>query len=103
MPQFQGPIFWKLWILAKLPNQTWGKKNATLINALIRSIFCNKNISCQGTFKDPHVGTVLGPVCGPIKGKHRFYNREQNLHLKIPFFARRNLPILVQTIPKYAE
>ena len=49
MPQFQGLIFfWKFGIWAKFPDQTWKNKNATLINALIASIFWNKNISCHG-------------------------------------------------------
>ena len=51
MPQFQGPIFWKLGIWAKFPEQTLKNKNATLIHALIGSIFCNKNILCDDSFK----------------------------------------------------
>ena len=51
-PQFQGPFFfWKIEIWAKFPDQTWKNKNTTLINALIVSIFWNKNILCHDTFK----------------------------------------------------
>ena len=49
--QFQAPIFWKLWIWAKFWDQTWKNKTATLINALIGSIFWNKDISCHHTIK----------------------------------------------------
>ena len=36
---------------ANFPTKLEKKKNATLINALIGSIFWNKNISCHDTFK----------------------------------------------------
>ena len=51
MPQFQGPIFLETWNSSQisLPNLK-KNKNATLINALIGSIFWNKNISCHDTF-----------------------------------------------------
>ena len=49
--QFQGPIFWKLGIGAKFPNQTGKNMDASLINTLIWSIFWNKNISCHNTLK----------------------------------------------------
>ena len=44
MPQFQGPIFWKLGIWAKIITQTWKNWNTTFINKLIWTIFRNKNI-----------------------------------------------------------
>ena len=50
MPQFQGPIFFKLRIRAKISDQTLKKQKCYLINALIGSIFWNKNISCHDTF-----------------------------------------------------
>ena len=39
------------WDLGQISGTNLKKKNATLINALIGSIFWNKNISCNGTFK----------------------------------------------------
>ena len=55
MPQFQGHIFRKNWDLSNISCPNLNKKNATLINALIGSIFRNKNISCLGTFKSAEI------------------------------------------------
>ena len=64
--QFQGPRFWKHGIWAKFRDQTWKNKNATLKNALIGSIFWNKNISRHGTFRGEYeqsAGFNLSRVC----------------------------------------
>ena len=50
MPQFQRPIFLETWDMSQITQPNLKKKNATLINAIIGSIFCNKNISCHDTF-----------------------------------------------------
>ena len=52
MPQFQGPIFFgNLGFEPNVLTKLEKNKNDTLINALIGSIFWNKNISCHDTFK----------------------------------------------------
>ena len=52
MPQFQQPFFFlETWDLSQISRPNMKNKNATIINALIGSIFWNKNISCYETIR----------------------------------------------------